>query len=126
MLSACLLYPFDKRLILYTIPCIIITTASVFEKKDYPNKLSKVYFEYLFSGFALFLLLKESFPFKTEEIKPMINFLNNNAKNQEPFYIYHGTRPAFDFYHSTNFLPIQILLYMGKEQLKTKRIIWLK
>jgi hypothetical protein len=120
LLSAFHLYPFEKRLILYTIPCILITMASVFEKNDYPIKLSKVYFEYLFSGFALFLFFKESFPFKTEEIKPMINFLNKNAKNEESFYIYRGTRPAFDFYQSTNFFTKANPIIYGKKAIENK------
>jgi hypothetical protein len=120
LLSACHLYPFDKRLILFTIPFIIITMASVFEKNDYPIKLSKVYFEYLFSGFILFLFFKESFPFKTEEIKPMINFLNKNAKDEQSFYIYHGTRPAFDFYNSTNFFTKANPIIYGKRAIENK------
>lgn len=111
ILSAFKLYPFEKRLILYQYPILIMGVAIGI---DFLFDLSKKRFD---SGFALinkvvavllsiYLLVFvyfNGFPILHTEIKPSLKYVEQRVKNDQSIYVYQELVPALWFYRDINY-----------------------
>lgn len=109
VLSACKLYPFDLRLILYLTPMIILTIALGF---DHMVALVLRYFDnYSIQILALlpalffmvYFFYKSGFPIEKEEIKKAFRFIEENKRPEDRMYIYYCAIPAFKYYNAINY-----------------------
>ena len=111
LLSGFKLYPFDKRLILYMVPCIIMLASCGF------GCLVTVIFEDLHisrSGILALLipislsfhLYETGFPIHKNEIKNSIEFVHNHMKPTDKIYLNGFTKFPFQYYQETSSLQI--------------------
>jgi hypothetical protein len=115
-LSTFQLYPFDIRLILYTLPCIMIICSVGFEMiiKMMFSDLKIERFRLLAVIVpALFFLLGRPVLLKREEIKKSIQYIQENNTDNEPVYIYYGALRAFQYYNDIGFIKIQAPVING-------------
>jgi uncharacterized membrane protein len=94
-------YPFHGRFILYTTVPIIMLTVLGFnlliqwrKKTGFIISLVAVLF---FMGMPIKSSLK---PFHFEEVRPVIEYLNDNMQKEDAIYVYLGAIPSFDFYRN--------------------------
>ena len=120
LLSSLQLYPFDLRLILYALPVIIIIISFGF---DY---LINLFFNdlkierlrplaILTPLFFLFTLLLIKLPFKCEEIKKSINYIQKNIKKSDKIYVYYGSENAFKYYNDIHYIKPSVPIIKGTE-----------
>ncbi|MDR2125925.1 MAG: glycosyltransferase family 39 protein [Prevotellaceae bacterium] len=113
-LSAFQLYPFALRLVLYTLPCIIIicSTGFLFIIKLLFSRLKiKQYrFFILLLPISLFLF---GYPFKEkkQEIKETIKYIQTNRNENENIYV-HSSAFAASQYYETIDMPLS-MIYIG-------------
>lgn len=96
-------YPFGERLILFIVPMFIILIAEgivEFLKGKYFNSslcglliLILIFINPLF--YSIYYL---KHPRTVEEIKPIMEFLQQNTKKDDIIFLYRGTVPAFNYY----------------------------
>jgi hypothetical protein len=105
-LSTFQLYPFDTRLILYTLPCIAVICSLGFEfVLKILFHILKIKRLHLFAVIIpiLFLSVGHHFKLQRQEIKKSITYINENTGGKEPVYIYHGASRAFRYYYEIGF-----------------------
>lgn len=119
ILSSIKLYPFDVRLILYFVPIIIISLSYGFEKliewvlKKF-NWIDRPYFYPAIPLlFFIWFFYRIPFPFKNEEIKESLKFINGRIGATENLYVYYGAVPAFNYYYQTNYFNPPNKLFLG-------------
>jgi hypothetical protein len=109
-LSTFQLYPFEVRLILYTLPCIIIICSVGFSKmitiifSDLGIKRFRV-LAIVIPAFFLFSIAK--FPLQKEEIKKGIRYIQNNISEKENVYVSVGAQSPFRYYNEIGFVNIE-------------------
>jgi hypothetical protein len=116
-LSAFQLYPFEKRLILYTFSCLIMVCAFGYEfifKVVFPKlKMEK------FSSFVvviisiIFLLAGRPVAMETEEIKKSIKYIEGKIEEDEKIYLYFGAQRAYKYYEDIGFMNIKADIIEG-------------
>ena len=107
-LSSLNIYPFDKRLILYLTPLFIILillgfqTVSDIVKLNLKQNIVKL--SVLFIPLTIFALSKKKmFPYKVEEIKESINYINENIVSGDSLLLYYAAKPAFRYYQKIKY-----------------------
>ena len=116
ILSYFQLYPFDKRLILYLYPSllIIITSGFYFIASFFKGTYFKLIFVLpFFLVMNLFKIDSYGFPIEKEEIKKSIAYMESKFRTGESLYVYYGAINAFNFYKSDlniNLDPINVVL----------------
>ena len=118
LLSAFKLYPFDVRLILYTIPVVIIITSFGFEYLidiAFTNlrierfRLLAIFIPLL----LLFVLCSIGFPRQHEEIKRTIAYIQNNISKNDKIYVNCFASNAFKYYSDIQFMNITAPVIYG-------------
>lgn len=121
ILSAFKLYPFEKRLILYQYPILIIgVTIGV----DFLLDLSKKYFGLasarINNTFAIILSVYfgsfvyfNGFPIMHTEIKESLKYIEHRAKNDQAIYVYKELVPSFCFYRDLNYIKFKNYVSYG-------------
>jgi hypothetical protein len=110
-LSAFKLYPFDTRLLLYTLPCIIICCSVGFAVI-----LNVVFYDLKIERFRLLAVLIPCIFFsvgypvkiKKQEIKKSINYICTNISDNEAIYVYFGAVKAFQYYDDIGFVKCKV------------------
>jgi hypothetical protein len=97
-LSGMKIYPIHPRLILYTFPVFIIIIGFGLQATTnfFKNKISRIlkFFLIFIHLLGTFFYYKKMFPFKHEEIKDSIVYIENNKRPEEKIYICSGAEPA--------------------------------
>jgi hypothetical protein len=116
-LSAFKLYPFDTRLILYTLPCLMIICAfgfesilrTVFSKLNVAKSCSLAI---IIPCVSLFV----GSPVKIEmqETKKCIKHINTNISETDAIYIYHGANSMFIYYDEIGLVKSNVRLINNK------------
>lgn len=119
LLSVLHLYPLESRLSLYYIPIILIVMGIFFTTFLQKINLKSPQFFSLVSTIVLFTYIfiffkKTDFPFQREEIKPLLEILHKKTLPTETIFIYYASKPAFDFYKTTNSGKIANIQDFGK------------
>ncbi len=86
------LYPFDTRLLFYLLPNIIL--IFIIGACSFDNKLIFGLFTLLF-----FVSLVLNFPFKQEEVKPLLKYLSKSLKENEVLYVFEDINNVIRFYN---------------------------
>lgn len=107
LLSVLHLYPLESRLSLYSIPIANILIGVFFSTFLEKINIKSPQFFSLVSAVVLFTYIfiffkKTDFPFQREEIKPLLEILHKKTLPTETIFIYYASKPAFDFYKTTN------------------------
>ena len=118
LLSAFKLYPFDLRLILYTIPVVIIITSFGFEylmNIVFTNlKIERFrLLAILIPLLLLFVLCSVGFPRQHEEIKRTIAYIQNNINKNDKIYVNYYAANAFKYYSDIQFMNITVPVIYG-------------
>jgi hypothetical protein len=99
-ISAFELYPFDKRLVLYTIPLLILMVTYGID-----FLISKLNFRILYLRLAVLLLiialaanLATTLPIKSNNIKPCFSFLEKNINNGDYVYFSLFAKYPYQYY----------------------------
>jgi AAA+ ATPase superfamily predicted ATPase len=97
------MYPFDKRLLLYICPCIIIISSFGFN--SILNKLLSIFKIKRFIPLAIAVpalmlcyFYRNGFPQKLEEIKKSINYIEQNKSTDDKIYMYYCACYQFEYY----------------------------
>jgi hypothetical protein len=116
LLSGLALYPFSKRLILYTAPLIILIFSfglyhlfEFFNKKilRLPNLLL------ILPVVIFFYPIYLKFPITKQEIKNSLNYIEQNLKKEDEIYVYYASEYAFKFYKETKIININNKIIVG-------------
>lgn len=109
ILSALKLYPFETRLILYLLPCIIITIGfgliNILDKSRIANKYEKqliIIISLLFLGIFLKSGIKE-----THNIKASIKFIEKHKQSRDLIYVSALAKLPLEFYQKIGFTQIK-------------------
>ncbi len=106
ILSALKFYPFDLRLILYQTPLYIIVISfaiyhmSLIFKKHVVIQKGLIVLILACFSFALF----NKFPLKNEEIKPIIQQINQADQPDYTLYVYRGAWAAYEYYKKIGYV----------------------
>lgn len=95
------MYPFDKRLVLYLYPFLLIIIFSGFYyiiSFTKANNQKWLYILPILIVTNVVLLFRSGFPVEKEEIYESMSYLDSNYKNGDDLYVYYGANHAFDFY----------------------------
>ena len=111
ILSALKLYPFDLRMLLYTVPVLLLVTGhglvltkNVISKKiSFGNKKSILLFIPI--TFFTFLLII-GIPLKDEEIKGNLSYLEENIRDGDNLFITPYAVPAYKYYQKIDYFNI--------------------
>ena len=132
ILSALKMYPFDGRLTLYQVPlyCIVLahgiySLAILIGKKPPPTIALCSLGILLFAGKGV-----RSVPKSVEEMRPLLNRMNEDIKPNESVFIYSYSKPAFLYYYETGRTHLgNAPLYVGQPQTiqlqQVKGRVWL-
>ena len=113
VLSACAMYPFEHRLILYLIPYFIIIIgfslelSDCFIKTHSKNSSNVLWQATIPTLFLLYSLYIRPLPYKNDNIKRLIEYVMENKRNDHSVYIYHGAIPAFNYYKNSGIIEIK-------------------
>lgn len=99
-------FPFHGRLIMYLLPLVFIVFAKAIDGlvSLMPNKLTA---NLLFVALVAFLLrpavpTADSFLFSKsyilDDLKPVLEFMNEHAQGDDTIYLYHNTIPQYGYY----------------------------
>jgi hypothetical protein len=120
-LSVFHLYPFEKRLILYTLPCMIIIYSfgfeSIIEFISVKLKIRKSRFLRLLIPViipAIFLVFLSDYPIKGEEVKDCLKYLEENVKEDENIYVYYFALPTYEYYKQIGYASIKEPVMKGE------------
>jgi hypothetical protein len=128
ILSALYLYPFERRLILYVIPGIIIVcslgfdcvTNVIFQK----NEGRKQYF--MIIPLLFFLFLFSDFPVKTHDVKGCIKYVQKNSKAEENnIYVGYSQAITFKYYNDKGFVDSKLNITNNMEKYVETYETWL-
>jgi len=101
VLSFLKLYPFYGRFILYTTVFVIILTVMGFKMLiEWKPRIG-----YIISIITVIAFMELPIrgclnPFYFEEIRPSIEYIENNREENDAIYVYLGAIPAFDYYQN--------------------------
>jgi len=103
VISAFRLYPFHSRLILFLSPFLILIIAEGLEFVQVAVNIrskfaSNVLLVLVFIQPVTCQMHRVIYPFFGEEIKPVLEFVQNNIQPGDQLYIYYGAEPAFLYY----------------------------
>jgi hypothetical protein len=113
LISAFQLYPFYRRLILYTLPGVIIVSAlgfdyfakTVIPLLKYKNiRLFVIIIPILFSSFSLF----SRYPIERTEYKKSIKYVKEHINESKNIYLYGWESIIMKYYMDIGFLPEEI------------------
>ena len=112
ILSAFKLYPFDLRMLLYTIPVLLLVTGHglLSINNIIPTKVSRenerhIFFSIPFIFFTFLLIV--GIPLKDEEIKGNLSYLEKNIQDGDNLFITPYAVPAYKYYQKINFFSIK-------------------
>lgn len=121
ILSALKLYPFEKRLILYQYPILIIGIAVGVDflfnlskkrfslKSTLINNMSAV----LLSIYLVVFVYFNGFPMLHTEIKESLKYIEQRSKDDETIYVYKELVPSFWFYRDINYSKFKNRIFYG-------------
>jgi hypothetical protein len=116
-LSAFQLYPFSKRLILYTFSCLIIVCAFGFEfiLKFVFSKLKMEKFRAFVVAIipVIFLLAGRPVAMETEETKKSIKYIEERINEGDKIYVYFSAQRAYKYYEDIEFMNIKADIIEG-------------
>lgn len=120
-LSGLKLYPFEGRLVLYTIPGIIILCSAGLSivtdifTSHIKNKMItySVIIIPVILLISFFSMSSRGFPIKNEEIKNSINFVDQNISENENIYVYWAANSAFKYYNEIDFIKTKAPVFYG-------------
>lgn len=121
LLSSLTLYPFERRLLLYITPLIIlIYSIGLYHLFEFTNMkiLRLPYFLLILPVLIMFYPIHSHFPIKIEEIKNSLNYIEKNIKKNETIYAYYGSHRAFVFYKETKIININNAIIVGTRHRK--------
>lgn len=101
VLSYFKLYPFDKRLILYLTPFVILlfTSGIYYTVSHFAHKyFSWLIYALLLPVFVVVVRVYTVVPMEKEEIKKSLAYLNEKVSATDHIYVYYSAQPAFQFY----------------------------
>jgi hypothetical protein len=108
LLSGFKMYPFDKRMLLYFCPCIIIICSFGFN--SILNKLFSLFKIKRFIPIAivvpalmLFYFFRHGFPPERDEIKKSIVYIQQHKSTDDKIYLYYGDCYAIEYYGKINY-----------------------
>jgi len=103
ILSSFKLYPFSRRLILYSVPLIVLTfSIGVYYLFEFTNKIIGLpQLVLVIPVVVMSYPLYSKLPVEHEEIKRSLRCVEKNIGWGETIYLYYGARNAFDFYTET-------------------------
>jgi hypothetical protein len=126
LLSVFQLYPFDMRLILYTVPCLIIICALGFESifRFVFTKLKIANFTPLVVIIpCVFLLAGHPIKIEREEIKKSIQYIQENIDEKESLYLYSYSVATFNYYEEIGFVKMNVPTIEGTNKLIEKKYV---
>jgi hypothetical protein len=96
-------YPFSGRLILFVVPALLLVIAEGAEQIRCKTRVEAPIIGACLIGLLFFHpLLFSSYhlikPGTREEIKPVLNYLNEHKHEGDVLYVHHGAVPAFRYY----------------------------
>lgn len=111
ILSGLELYPFDLRMILYTIPCIILVCSFGFDYLINLPFISTTCSKYSFMIICvplamLALLYKNGFPLTNKEVKESIAFMREHMSPTDRIFVNYFATYPFQYYKQTGFLEL--------------------
>lgn len=139
-LSACKLYPFAIRLVLYLSPLVIIiigfgTDFLLRYAFQYSSKKKIKLIMFLFPVILFVSLMLRGFPVEVTEIKKCLTFLAENKRNDEVLFVDAPARSAYKYYRQIGKADIkkvkvgtfkrknEVKYFLGLSESKTK--LWL-
>lgn len=102
--SAFQLYPVDRRLILYTLPCIIIICTIGFDYIKSNLKPPKQRLLVTFIPVIFLFCFLAGFPIRREATRESIKYIDENITEGENIYNYFGAVPAFQYYKDIGYV----------------------
>jgi hypothetical protein len=111
LLSGLRLYPFDKRLVLYISPCIILIGSYgfkfVIDRLFTDLKIERLrLLAVLIPLFMLSCFFANGFPARHKEIKESISYILQHINRNDKIYVHCGSFPAFKYYDQIGFMNI--------------------
>ena len=111
ILSAFKLYPFEKRLILFQYPILIMGIAAGFDflfdlskqRDGFKGGIVNHALVILLSIYLLVFVYFNGFPILHYEIKQSLKYVEHKVKNDQSIYVYQDLVPAFYFYRDINY-----------------------
>ena len=131
LLSGFKLYPIGPRLLLYTMPSLIILISLGFELiieiifEDLQiHKFRILSFIILFSAFNL--LLYNNYPIRKNEIKETLRYLNKKMQINDKIYVNYLSSFPFKYYYKTNKINVnpESIIYGVKTHYWRDRVGW--
>jgi hypothetical protein len=120
-------YPFGGRVVLYTVPILLLGVAEgteLIRKKLWPYIPITAGFIVVFIVLppvlrAGMLIVK---PFMCEEIKPVLKYVEENHREQDVIYFYRGAQKAYRYYADRyNFSDTRVILGIKAKQIDQYR-----
>ncbi len=125
LLSALKLYPFEARLILYTLPLVVLVIGFGWESMllNLTEKQSESfqYATFLFPLISLTGLFSHGFPLQRNEIKENIAYYNKHARPSQGLFVGAGSKYVALYYQNTNYLTPKGPVYLSDARLKQKK-----
>jgi hypothetical protein len=119
LVSALHKYPFNTRLILYLYPLIITLLASgLIAVSDEIKRIGRstvipaIFL--LLSLIIIPLVLTRIFPFKREEIKESLSYMEENITKDQAIYLYYRARTPYKYYSQTGYFDSMNRLVRGR------------
>jgi hypothetical protein len=106
-ISAFELYPFSQRLVLYTLPLMLMVfSTGVFRGFKWFQKtiINLPDISLTVPVLILFYPLILSFPFQREEVKTSLKHLETYIRDTDSLYVYYSSIPSFEYYVGTNYV----------------------
>lgn len=109
LLSALKAYPFETRLVLYTIPLVIVVASFGFR---FLVETAFSFFKIERSSFLLFVtpvvlaflfVNAQVFPIENMELKKSLKYLEENMFQDDKVFVSAATKPVFEYYLETSF-----------------------
>jgi len=113
-------YPIHWRLILFSLPILIIYLVTGIAQLCGPISKNRFYLIRSALGLlGLFVFLRASFylfnPRTVEEIRPLVHYLQKEIKDGDKVYVYYGAVPPFLYYNRTRRFAPSVFIIYGKE-----------
>lgn len=108
------LFPFGTRLSLFLIPMLLIMVIAGIEKVGWTARHFGFasYISVLLLPFICITIIQERLPRKPEHIRPVMQYIQDNWKDEDVLWVYYGAGQAFQYYR--NIIPIKGTVYMGE------------
>ncbi|MCB9252330.1 MAG: hypothetical protein H6605_07660 [Flavobacteriales bacterium] len=106
ILSSLKMYPFNLRLVLYTGPILILIVSAGFEYlfSIKPRYIPGIVHPMITVSIGLFccaLFIRSGFPYKHEEVRSCIEFIDQNREENDKVLVYIGAFRSLKFYKIT-------------------------